>query len=153
AVGSGDPHAPVSVELSAPARIEPRPKMTPLAPERFALQLTIGQGTHDKLRYAQELLGHQVPSGDVAHVLDLALDALIEKLEKRKFAATRRPPGSRKASTRKRHIPAEVKRTVWERDGGRCTFVSAAGQRCPSRTRLEYDHVVPVARGGRSTVE
>ncbi|HEY6865810.1 MAG TPA: HNH endonuclease, partial [Candidatus Eisenbacteria bacterium] len=50
------------------------------------------------------------------------------------------------------HIPAEVKREVWERDRGRCTFVSAAGRRCAARTRLEFDHVEPVARGGQATV-
>src|SRR5206468_9593620 len=46
----------------------------------------------------------------------------------------------------------DVKRTVWQRDGGQCTFVSEAGQRCPARTLLEYDHVDPVARGGEASV-
>ncbi len=32
------------------------------------------------------------------------------------------------------------------------TFVSATGRRCPSRTRLEFDHVQAVARGGRASV-
>jgi hypothetical protein len=45
-----------------------------------------------------------------------------------------------------------VKHAVWQRDGGRCTFVSESGQRCPARTMLEYDHVDPIARGGRATV-
>jgi len=31
--------------------------------------------------------------------------------------------------------------------------VSENGQRCESRWSLEYDHVVPVARGGQATVE
>jgi hypothetical protein len=135
----------------------PRAKVAPLAPERFALQLTIGQGTQDKLRYAQALLGHQVPSGEVAEVLDRALDALIRQLERRKFAATPRPrprprPRPQRSSANPRQVPAEVKRTVWQRDGGQCTFVSAAGRRCPARTRLEFDHVEEVARGGRATV-
>jgi hypothetical protein len=131
-----------------------RAKVTPLSPERFALQLTIGQGTHDKLRYAQALLGHPVPSGDLAQVLDRALDALIGQLEKRKFAATARSrPGQRRSPGGKRYIPAAVKRSVWERDAGRCSFVSEAGRRCPARTRLEFDHVDPVARGGQATAE
>jgi hypothetical protein len=46
-----------------------------------------------------------------------------------------------------------VRRAVNERDGGRCTYMNDAGQRCGSRTRLQYDHVVPVARGGESTVD
>jgi 5-methylcytosine-specific restriction endonuclease McrA len=42
---------------------------------------------------------------------------------------------------------------VWKRDQGQCTFVSETGQRCPSRRFLELDHIDPVARGGRATVE
>ena len=41
---------------------------------------------------------------------------------------------------------------MWERDQGRCTFVSEGGRRCPARTRLEFDHVEAVARGGRASV-
>ena len=52
-----------------------------------------------------------------------------------------------------RYIPAHVKRTVWERDQGQCTFVGDTGQRCESRKFLEYDHVDPVARGGQATVQ
>jgi len=149
APGPADQHAPGRVEAPTP-----RPKLAPLAPERYALQLTMGKGTHDKLRYAQALLGHQLPSGDLAAVLDRALDALIVQLEQRKFSATSRPRSrQRRSSASPRHIPAEVKRTVWERDGGQCTFASEAGRRCPARTRLEFDHVDPVARGGRATAE
>jgi 5-methylcytosine-specific restriction endonuclease McrA len=127
-------------------------RVAPLAPERYSLQLTMSQELHDKLRHAQRLLGHVVKPGDVAAVLERALDVLIEKLEKRKCgAAARRAP--RRASKSARHVPAHVREAVWERDGGRCTFVSDAGKRCDARERLEYDHVLPVARGGEATVE
>jgi len=153
--------APGPVEMGegqlAPGPVEipdPPARLAPVAPARYALQLTIGKATHDKLRYAQALLSHQIPAGEVAEVLDRALDALIGQLERRKFAATSRPrPRSPHVSENPRHIPAEVRRAVWERDGGQCTFVSEAGHRCPARSQLEYDHVEPVARRGRATVE
>src|SRR5206468_1652752 len=63
-------------------------KVTPLAPERFALQLTIDQATQEKLMRAQALLRHQVPSGELAQVLDLALDALLATLARDKLGAT-----------------------------------------------------------------
>jgi 5-methylcytosine-specific restriction endonuclease McrA len=126
--------------------------VAPLAPGRYAFQFTGSQDTYEKLRYAQALLGHVVPSGELAEVFNRALDALIVRLEQRKFAATPRPR-RRRSSANPRHVPAEVRRAVWARDDGQCTFVSAAGHRCPSRTRLEFDHVDPVARGGRATVE
>jgi hypothetical protein len=128
-----------------------RGKVMPLAPRRYGLQFTIGQATHDKLRHAQALLGHQIPSGDIAQVFDWALDALIAHLEKQKFAATDRPRQRPRPTTSRRHILAHVKRIVRQRDGGRCTFVSDTGQRCAARTRLEYDHVAPVAHGGQAT--
>jgi len=86
--------------------------LAPVAAERFLLQLTIGQSTHDKLRYAQELLGHEIPAGDVAAVLDRALDLLVAKLEQRKFAATRRPRPRPRSTMSRRHVPAPVKREV-----------------------------------------
>ena len=128
-----------------------RMKTQPLSEKRFELRMTIDASTHDKLQYARDLLSHQLPSGDLPRVLDKALDALIAKLEKRKFAATDRPRRQRRAAKNPRTIPARVKREVWKRDGGRCTFVSASGKRCESRKFLEFDHVEPVARGGKAT--
>ena len=150
AIASGELTGP----LAAPP-VEPegrRPRVTPLAPQRFALQVTVGQATHDKLRYAQSLLSHQVPNGDLAAVLDKALDALVRELEKRKFAATHRPPHTARPSENPRQLPAHVRRDVWTRDQGQCTFVSESGQRCSSRTRLEFDHVDEVGRGGEATI-
>ncbi|HEU4333214.1 MAG TPA: hypothetical protein VFT32_01850 [Candidatus Eisenbacteria bacterium] len=140
------------------------------SPGRVSLRMAISVGTQEKLRYAQALLSHAVPSGDPAEVLDRALDVLIRDLERRKFGArsararAAKARGSdRRASTtattaersaaRPRYIPAAVRRTVWERDGGRCTFESATGHRCDARRFLEFDHVEPVARGGRATVD
>jgi 5-methylcytosine-specific restriction endonuclease McrA len=151
--------APDPVDLrspEAPALASPPiPAATPApAPARIALRLMVREHTYAKLQQARLLLGHQVPSGDLAHVLDCALDALIHRLEKRKAAAASRPRReSRRSSAGSRHIPVEVRRRVWERDQGQCTFVSEAGRRCPACTRLEFDHIDPVARGGSATVD
>jgi len=99
------------------------------------------------------LLGHQVRPKDLPAVIDRALDALIQQLEKSKFAKTSRPrPGSHRAATG-RYIPAEVKRRVWERDRGQCTFVSEKGRRCPATSRLEFDHADLVAWGGQASLD
>ena len=53
----------------------------------------------------------------------------------------------------RRAIPAAVRREVWRRDGGRCTFVDRdSGRRCGSRFLLEIDHVIPYALGGGEAV-
>ena len=50
---------------------------------------------------------------------------------------------------RSRYIPAAVRRAVWRRDGGCCSYVDPhSGRRCGSRFLLELDHVVPFALGG-----
>jgi hypothetical protein len=138
----------------------PAERVRPLAPERFGLQVTLDQETFDLLQRARALSGHENPKGGIAPVLKRALELLVGHLEKRKFAATPRPrPGARRSATAEnspaaaRHIPAAVKRAVWERDEGRCTFISDTGQRCPARSMLEYDHIEPVARGGQATVD
>ncbi len=130
-----------------------RRNVSQLSAQSVALQVTLERSTYDLLCYAQQLLGHQVSSGDVPQVLDRALKALVRELEKRKLAATAKPRASRAPAAGSRHVPAAVKRAVWERDGGQCTFVSDAGQHCQARERLEFDHVLEVARGGEATVD
>ena len=143
--------SPVEALSPQPAAPLPRPRVTPLAPERYAIQVTVSKATHDKLRQAQALLSHAVPSGDVAEVLDRALDVLISQLEKRKFGATDRPRHAR-ASRDPRHISAHVRRAVRARDGDQCTYVDNHGKRCKERKFLEFDHDETVARGGEATI-
>jgi hypothetical protein len=113
--------------------------------------VTVDQETYEQLRHAQELLGHAVPSEDVAEVLKRALKTFVRELEKQKFAKTDRPRAQRKPANG-RSIPAAVRRVARERDGEQCTFVSEHGRRCDSRTRLEFDHIEAFARGGQATV-
>ncbi|WAL66641.1 HNH endonuclease [Amycolatopsis cynarae] len=47
---------------------------------------------------------------------------------------------------RRQHIPKEVRRLVFERDGGRCA-------ECGTNFDLQYDHILPVARGGATSLE
>jgi hypothetical protein len=152
ASANGHPEGGHGSQVPTSAVGSPAHRVTPLSAERCAFEFTGRRSAYDKLKYVQALLGHAVPSGDVGEIFERAMDALIEKQEKQKFAATSRP-GPRRSSADPRHIPAHVKHTVWERDGAQCTFVGDTGNRCPARTRLEFDHVDPVARGGLATVE
>ena len=127
-------------------------KVAALAPERFALQVTISEATQQKLLRAQALLRHQVPSGDLAEVLDRALDALLDKVEGRKHGKTSRPRAAKKSSVR-RYVPRAVRREVVARDGARCSFVGEDGRRCEETGFLELDHVTPVSRVGESSAE
>ena len=137
----------------------PRAFVAPLSADRYLLRLTITAETHTKLRYAQNLARHSVPSGDLATILDRALTLFVRDLERVKFARTDRPrPRRRSGDVRTtlgsdatgRRIPADIRRGVWHRDGGRCTFVGPAG-RCQATSFLEFHHIVPFAAGGPAT--
>lgn len=149
--------------------------------ERFQVCVTIDRAEYDRLRYAQALMSHSIPQGDVAKLLMRGVEMLIASAERRKLgsvrargaqapgrarhqkdqaagyagpkeeaAVARRRPGRNRR--RDRYIPARIRRAVWNRDQGRCTFIGTGGHRCGARHRLEFDHVLPIARGGGSTL-
>ncbi|MEO6463754.1 MAG: RuvA C-terminal domain-containing protein [Candidatus Eisenbacteria bacterium] len=140
---------PVPVASGAPESSQ-HPASQRVGPHlRVDVRCSVDAGMLD---YARVLLSHRVPSGDLGKVLDYVLSLAIPQLEKKKFGLTARPRAraTRRQSGNPRSIPAQVKRDVWLRDGGRCTFTGRDGHRCGERRFLEYDHVQPVALGGRS---
>jgi len=127
---------------------DPRPaSVAPITVARFLLEVSIDAETEDDLRAVQNLLAR-----DVAQTIKLSLKHMRQDLERKKYAQVAHPQQSRESSST-RTIPANVRRAVFERDAGRCAFVGESGHRCGSRFRLEFDHIVPVALGGQSTVE
>ena len=77
-------------------------------------------------RVKHKVLSQERAFGQMARAVEL-----FEKLER--APAKRRVP-----------IPEAVRLLVWRRDGGKCTT-------CGSQERLEFDHIIPVDRGGSST--
>ncbi len=132
-----------------------RPRVAPLSEDRFELRVAISRELRDKLQRARDLMRHANPQDDLERVVDRAVDALLEKLEKQRVAKTDRPrKTARPASTNETdHIPAAVRRAVFERDGLQCTYVDARGKRCACTTWLELDHVVPRADGGVDDID
>jgi hypothetical protein len=145
------PAVPIPMIMTpAAAAPAPRPTVTPLAPDRYKVQLTVSRETHDKLRRVQALARHTIPSGDPAEIFDRALTLLLRELERRRCAETPSPRPSRMATDGSRHIPAAVKREVWRRDDGQCAFMGRNG-RCSECGFLEFHHVLPYAAGGAAT--
>jgi hypothetical protein len=144
-----------------------RARIEPLADARYKLQLTASAALRDKLERARDLMRHRNPAGDLAVVVERALDALLAQLEKERLGKAARPrstaqpgasarpgataqpqPTPQARATRAGRVARAVRRAVFERDGERCTFTDATGARCPSRTLLELDHVESRALGG-----
>ncbi len=83
----------------------------------------------------------------VAHTkeVELQLKPLIEGMQGLTHFVTLIAETEPKVMTYEREpIPRAVQQEVWRRDAGRCV-------QCQSQERLEYDHMIPVSKGGSNT--
>ena len=147
--------------FQAPA---PRSTAEPLTADLRRLHVTVSKRFMEKLEAAKDALSHSHPGAEAEAILEAGLDLLIERAAKRKgiVAKPRKPPtsvaGARPSvgpegnEAGERAIPAAVRREVWIRDGGRCQWPTSDGGVCGSTCRVQFDHIVPVARGGKATV-
>lgn len=51
---------------------------------------------------------------------------------------------TRAITARREKISDDVRMFVWQRDGGKCV-------KCGSNEKLEFDHIIPIAKGGANT--
>jgi hypothetical protein len=147
------PAAPVA----APAA--PRSSAEPLTADLRRLHVTVSKRFMEKLDAARDALSHSLPGAEVEAILEAGLDLVIERGAKRKGivakprkAAPSPGPSAKEGEEDPVSIPAVVKREVWIRDGGRCRWPTADGGVCGSTCRVQFDHIHPRARGGKSTV-
>ena len=53
---------------------------------------------------------------------------------------------------RSRYIPTSIRKQVWQRDGGKCSYVDPQSRkRCEADYFLQIDHIHTFAKGGLST--
>jgi len=170
-LGSGPGPGPAvqPVELGATAAsLVPKPARRdaaePLTADLSRLHITVSRRFLEKLQAARAALSHSRPSLRAEDILEAGLDLVLKRDAKRKGLVQKprkespskedqgeeprkqNPPG-------KSHVPAAVKRQVWTRDGGRCQWPLESGGVCDSTLRVEFDHRVPLALGGASTVD
>jgi hypothetical protein len=134
----------------------PPATVQPLAPARYKVQFTASDELRDKLERLRALMRSSVPDGNLAAIIDEAVSEKLERLEARRFARTkaaRKELSESEVTPSSRHIPAAVRRAVYEREGGRCRYVDAQGRRCTGRDRLEFHHRHPFGHGGDHSVD
>lgn len=128
-----------------------------------------------KLNRVRELGSHRNPNPGYVELLEWMADLAIAELERRKSPSLRQgstagkkrnSPQAAKPATPApewirdlmggsptRVVPGEVRRQVWSRDQGRCTYRDQqTGRVCGSSFLLEMDHVRPFALGGLALV-
>lgn len=64
--------------------------------------------------------------------------------DRRKFERLKNKFSNSNKTIERKKIPENVRVEVWRRDQGRCV-------QCGSREKLEYDHIIPVSKGGSNT--
>ena len=76
----------------------------------------------------------------------------INQYSKEKVTFTLRPKHQIKKISR--YIPSHLRKYIWARDQGQCTYVHHETKcRCASRHLLQIDHIQPFALGGRTEKE
>jgi hypothetical protein len=116
-----------------------RAVVEPLAPERYKVQMTISSETHAKLRRAQDLLRHQIPTGDLVVVFDRALTLLVTELEQKKIAAVSRPRSSKADAGSSNPASSEAAKPQSrqkKRGRGKPTTTKLDNQQVPATARL-----------------
>ncbi|MBL6991510.1 MAG: HNH endonuclease [Bacteriovoracaceae bacterium] len=103
------------------------------------LHLSIGKSTYAKLNKLKGLLAH-TKDHSTEELLDLMLDNMIEKIEKKKFKSCR-PTTPKKQKQQSRYIPKSTKQAVYKKANGKC-------QNCGSLYALEIDHLESFVKGG-----
>ncbi len=134
------------------------------------MALTLNEELWEKYRRACNLSNHSSSGTDVAEMMEMLLDHYLKKHDAaaKQIQYGERQRGCVSASVgtdtatqqevlmeqkeqQSRYIPKQIRREVRERDGHRCAYVDATtGKRCDCERGLQYDHIVPFARGGAS---
>ncbi len=140
---------------SEPNQIAMKERITVVSEDKIELKITLTAQVEEKLKRAKQL----VRTETMAALLEKALDALIDLQEKKLGKSTSaeiKPnystlPAKLDASTRSRYIPKAFKKVIYQRSGGQCEYSEPkTKKRCESRAHLEIDHVVPMARNGKT---
>ncbi len=144
--------------------------MIPITADRVRVGFDAAAALAQMIERMRQLLRHKYPEGRLEDLIREAVsDYLDRKDPERKLelkaaksavgalvfgtvndAEERLPSRAVRAWSNGRYIPAKVKSAVWARDKGACAWRKPDGSACGSKDWIEYDHIKPYARGGRS---
>ncbi len=139
------------VLMSHPQPHASRDLAVPLTADLRRFHVNVSRRFLEKLDEARAALSHSSPNATNEEILERGLDLVLAQHAKRKGVVEK--PRKEAPPAKPDHLPAHVKRAVWIRDGGRCQWRIDSGGICGSRLRVQFDHIVPRARGGPPTVD
>jgi hypothetical protein len=161
----------LAARASAPERLIPE-TIRPLSKHHHKMSLVIDEEMLQDLEELRGLLAASRPATNLRDVLKYALKKTLEarrvKAPKNRAAAhtpalapnpalmpTPAPELAKAPRTRRsRHVPVYLRRLVWVRDQGCCSYRdSLTGKVCSARSGLQLDHIQDFASGGTHSLE
>jgi hypothetical protein len=144
-----------------------------LSEKHIQINWTLEKEILEKINHLKSLISHENINPTNYELLSLALDAAIEKVEKKKgvFENPKKANRSERKQTqgssqsisktktrtfankRSRYISRIVKRFALARANHQCEHLHLDGTRCPSKFQLQFDHVIPFSKGGEASLE
>ena len=147
-------------------------KLRPVSKTCTELKLLVNEDFLGELEELRAFLAAKYPKASIKELLAYALTQTLKDLRPKApkvIQETQRINSSKivekkltKAKTlaeknsnkNSRYIPVQVRREVWQRDRGHCTYVNPLTKKCcSSKHGLELDHIHPHALGGDSSTE
>jgi 5-methylcytosine-specific restriction endonuclease McrA len=141
---------------SPPSQQQSQPPSPPRIERYFKFAFAVDAGAMARFTRVQAIASSRVRrSVGLAEVFDLLCDTYLERHDPVRRALRRQKKEQPVETTRSdssqnpsRHIPIAVRDRIFQRDGGRCTFVAPDGTRCQATESLQIDHIHPFAAGG-----
>lgn len=139
----------------APEQALPKEKERQLTPTHVEMRFVLSDDLRAQLEQVRSLLGPAGASMSLAELIAQMAQLSVKQLKVKRFGRKRTQTSasptselkvsiSKSSSRNPRHIHPGVKHHVWMRDQGKCT-------KCGGTRNLNYDHVLPVALGGKSS--
>lgn len=96
-----------------------------------------------------------MPGASAASVFAEGMRLILARAAKKRALVEKPRPRNDRTLLRfeTRYIPAELRRAVWERDGGRCQWPLEGGGICGSELQPEIDHIHGFSPGAPVTCE
>ena len=165
-----------------PSLSVPKEQTRYLGKGKVEMKVVVEESCHKKLEELKNLFSHKNPSLSYGELLLILSEEALEKHDparKRtkkwsmKKKAVTSPPKlearqaktptitsaakgkyAGKAKKLSRAIPSALKRHIWKRDRGQCSYVHPeTKRRCSSKHLLQIDHIKPFSLGGRSELD
>lgn len=148
---------------SAPEKLKRPDLVKPLNGDSNEVRVVLSDADLDLLKELRGLLAHKLPHASTSDIVSAALKQAVAAIKKgrsgenkvrraaresigsdARIGTTLRPKIA--AAENIRRPGAELKRRIWNRARGRCEI-------CSSSRALEFDHLIPFAKGGKTAFE